>query len=256
MESVDLFSEIRNILAGLIKSEYSVELKPQSIDVERPGNESWGDYASNVSITVSKEVKQSPIDIAKKLGYGVSNLAPTLKIGDTEYQMFEKVDFATPGFINFTISKETLLQQAIQQQDFSINNFPKQATGLFRGQKVLFEYTDPNLFKVFHIGHLMPNVIGESFSRLMEFNGAEVKRANYQGDVGMHVAKSIWGMFKKFEKENILLTDLESRPLHDKVKFLGEAYALGATAFEEDEQAQKKINYFFGNINWLLLNFF
>ncbi len=241
MESVDLVSEIRSILVGLIKSEYSIELEPQSIDVERPGKESWGDYATNVSLAVSKKVKQSPMDIAKKLSYGVSNLAPTLKIKDSEYEMFEKIDFAAPGFINFTLSKETLLQQAIKQQDFYSNNFPKQATGLFRGQKVLFEYTDPNLFKVFHIGHLMPNVIGESFSRLLEFNGAEVKRANYQGDVGMHVAKSIWGLFKKFEKENILLTGLESRPLHDRVKFLGESYALGATAFEEDEQAQKEI---------------
>ena len=60
------------------------------------------------------------------------------------------------------------------------------------GQKIIIEYTDPNPFKEFHIGHLMSNTIGEAFSRLVETSGAEVKRACYQGDVGMHVAKTIW----------------------------------------------------------------
>ena len=249
MKEVDIISQIKNILLDLIKSEYSVELKPEVIDLERPNNELWGDYASNVSLMLSKEVKQSPIDVAKKLSYGMTDLSPTFRLGDSERPMFEKVSFAAPGFINFTLSKEMLLYQALRPQDFYSSKSPKLTTGSFRGQKVLLEYTDPNLFKVFHIGHLMPNIIGESFSRLIEFNGAEVKRANYQGDVGMHVAKSIWGMFKKFKKENASpagsptdsLTDLESRPLHDRVEFLGEAYALGATAFEEDEEAQREI---------------
>ena len=100
------------------------------------------------------------------------------------------------------------------------------ATGPLRGQKVLFEYTDPNPFKVFHIGHLMSNAIGESLSRLFEFSGAEVKRANYQGDVGMHIAKSIWGVFTKLEQESMTLDDLEQKLLPDRVAFLGQAYAL------------------------------
>ena len=56
----------------------------------------------------------------------------------------------------------------------------------------MVEYTDANPFKELHIGHLMSNAIGEAVARTVLANGAEVRRANYQGDVGMHVAKALW----------------------------------------------------------------
>ena len=61
----------------------------------------------------------------------------------------------------------------------------------------MVEYTQPNPFKPFHIGHLMSNTIGETLTRILENAGATVVRANYQGDVGLHVAKALWGMSKK-----------------------------------------------------------
>ena len=95
------------------------------------------------------------------------------------------------------------------------------------GQKTVVEYTDPNPFKEFHIGHLMSNTIGESVSRLIESQGAEVKRACYQGDVGLHVAKAIYGM--RLEEANF---PPETASLQEKAKFLGRAYAAGATVPE------------------------
>ena len=91
----------------------------------------------------------------------------------------------------------------------------------------MVEYTDPNPFKEFHIGHLMSNAIGESISRLVEFSGAETKRANYQGDVGLHVAKAIWGYKKKPE---------------DSIAGWGKAYAYGASEYETNESYKKEIN--------------
>ena len=58
----------------------------------------------------------------------------------------------------------------------------------------MIEYTDPNPFKPFHIGHLMANAVGESISRIIEYSGADTIRANYQGDLGLHVAKAIYGL--------------------------------------------------------------
>ncbi len=60
-----------------------------------------------------------------------------------------------------------------------------------KGYKIMVEHTDPNPFKEFHIGHLMPNVIGSTIARIFEWNGAEVRRACYQGDVGIHVARAV-----------------------------------------------------------------
>jgi arginyl-tRNA synthetase len=96
------------------------------------------------------------------------------------------------------------------------------------GKKVIVEYTDPNPFKEFHIGHLVPNAIGESISRLIQFSGAEIKRANYQGDVGRHVARAIWGLQKNGDSP-------------DDVKALGKAYATGAAADIDDSPAKEEI---------------
>jgi arginyl-tRNA synthetase len=96
-------------------------------------------------------------------------------------------------------------------------------------KKIMVEYTQPNPFKPFHIGHLMSNAIGESISRIVEFAGADVIRANYQGDVGPHVAKAIWAMMKK--SENTFTAEI-----------IGECYVDGATLYESDPNVKKEID--------------
>jgi arginyl-tRNA synthetase len=98
------------------------------------------------------------------------------------------------------------------------------------GQRVVVEYTQPNPFKAFHIGHLMSNTIGEAISRIVAAQGAELVRANYQGDVGPHVAKALWA----------LLTFPEAYAV-DQAEDLGKAYARGVRAYEEDEGAKEAI---------------
>ncbi len=110
------------------------------------------------------------------------------------------------------------------------------------GQKTIMEFTDPNPFKEFHIGHLMSNTIGESLCRIFEANGAIVKRVNYQGDIGLHVAKSIWGWQRKMEQDAMTLDDLQGLSLKDRIVYLGAAYAYGATKYEEDETAKAEMN--------------
>ncbi len=112
-------------------------------------------------------------------------------------------------------------------------------------EKIILEFTDQNPFKEFHIGHVFSNTVGESLSRLFENSGAIVWRGNFFGDVGMHVAKAIYGIRKKTVNENLNFDDLGNKPLVERIKFMGQAYALGAAAYEEDNAAQeemKKLN--------------
>ena len=88
----------------------------------------------------------------------------------------------------------------------------------------MVEYTDPNPFKEFHIGHLMSNAIGESIARVLETAGAQVIRANYQGDVGLHVAKAIWGKQQKPDAS------------------WGAAYTYGSAEYEGNKEAIDAIN--------------
>src|SRR3989344_4024461 len=83
-----------------------------------------------------------------------------------------KIVFAEAGFINFYLTPAVLaenLEKARADDMWGANDN-------LAGKKMMVEYTDPNPFKEFHIGHLMSNAIGESISRLLQFSGAEVKR--------------------------------------------------------------------------------
>jgi arginyl-tRNA synthetase len=205
--------------------------KPQC---DIPANSSFGDYTSNIAMQLSKELKRNPYEIAQEI-------ANNIQTDD----VIKKVDVIKPGFINIWISESFL------QKNLSEVLSKKEKFGSFdflNKRKVILEFTDPNPFKEFHIGHVYVISVGESISRLYEALDADVRRVNYQGDVGMHVAKSIWGMKKKMQEENITIEDLKTKNIHERVNFLGQSYATGATAFEENEQAKEEMK----NINLLV----
>ncbi|USN88208.1 MAG: arginine--tRNA ligase [Candidatus Nomurabacteria bacterium] len=151
---------------------------------------------------------------------------PAALEGQIEY--VDRIEIAGPGFLNFYLSRDFFTAEIAR-----INNSPEEwgKSDSWAGKKVLVEYTDPNPFKEFHIGHMFTNAVGESIARLFMMNGADTKCVNYQGDVGLHVANAIWGM-KKIGID---------RDQEFSARELGQAYALGATAYKEDETAQAEI---------------
>ncbi|MEK7504852.1 MAG: arginine--tRNA ligase [Patescibacteria group bacterium] len=185
------------------KAEIEKWLGEQAV-IEVPTNLAHGDYSTNLALTSGK-----------KAGDLVAELE------QTKPEFIEKITVAGPGFINFFLKPEFVLGEVKRL----VVGPTSSALGGLRGAnniKVLFEYTDPNPFKEFHIGHLMSNAIGETLARLTETTGAEVKRACYQGDVGLHVAKALWGKQK------------------GEVTW-GEAYVAGSKAYEESETAKQEI---------------
>ena len=201
------------------------------VEIEQPKDTDHGDFSSNVALVVGKVLKRDPRELAEEIArnmeYRIKNL-----------EFLDKVEIAGPGFINFWVSNEVLFKN-IQQITAQKDEYGK--SDVLKGKRVMVEFTDPNPFKEFHIGHLYSNTVGESLSRLFEANGANVKRANYQGDVGLHVAKALYGLNQKLKDAELTIKDLEEKPLKDRAKFLGEAYALGANAYEENEEAKKEI---------------
>ena len=152
---------------------------PEEVHLEHPSEKEHGDYATNLALVLAKERKENPRAVAEQI---------VAALQKSKHEHIDRIEIAGPGFINFYLSRkfftESIVTILAQGDDWGRNTENA-------GKKIMVEYTDPNPFKEFHIGHLMPNVIGESLSRLIEFSGAEVKRANYQGDVGLHVAKAI-----------------------------------------------------------------
>lgn len=195
-----------------------------TVVIERPADISHGDYSTNVALAHAKTVGISPRELAEKLAGEILKTKP---------EHIKDIAIAGPGFINFKFSDEYFteaLHGAVMQKEWWGMN------EALKGKKVIVEYTDPNPFKEFHIGHLMSNTIGESISRIIEASGAETKRACYQGDVGMHVAKTVLSLSTHPEDS----LPVESTPLGEKAMFLGSAYAHGSSLYESEEKWKKE----------------
>lgn len=188
----------------------SLSITADEVHLEHPTDLNFGDYSSNVALAYAKELKMKPRELAEKIAG---------EIGAQKIKEIEKVEVAGTGFLNFFLSKE-FFAGSLSEAFKAGENFGSNES--LKGKKIIIEYTDPNPFKEFHIGHLMSNTIGESLSRIIQFHGAEVKRACYQGDVGLHVAKAIYGLLK--------IDNDTSR----NIRKLGEAYSIGARAYEEE----------------------
>lgn len=186
--------------------------------VERPSDLAHGDYATNAALIAAKPMGKNPRELAEDL---VPRIQEALG-GKTS-----RVEAAGPGFINITLSRD-VLALLVAEADAQGEDWGKGVAE--QEKKVMVEFTDPNPFKEMHIGHLMSNVIGESVARLIGNAGATIVRANYQGDVGPHVAKAIWALRKQG------VTQPRS------AKQIGDAYAEGSRAYEEDEEAKREID--------------
>ncbi len=215
-----------------------------------------GDYTTNIAMRLSKQLKKSPMDIALQVKVELENLKNssshkysdhnTSKVdqmnaeflaGNALLQDIDRIEVVAPGFINFYMTESKLSAQLYGV----LKHGKAYGTGhLEVAQRVVVEFTDPNPFKEFHIGHLYSNSVGESVSRLLESQGHTVRRVCYQGDVGMHVAKALFGLLQipDIEKK---LESMATQPLADRAKFMGEAYVVGARLFEEDPQAAESM---------------
>ncbi|NCN52788.1 arginine--tRNA ligase [Candidatus Parcubacteria bacterium] len=183
--------------------------------VEHPSDFTHGDYASNVAMVLAREAGKSPREIAEQFLAALE--------GQIEY--VEKIEIAGPGFINFFLAREFFTEELTRALTLG-NRWGGNDTEA--GEHVLIEYTSPNLFKPLHVGNLVGNIVGESIARLFTANGAEVERINYPSDIGLTVAKGVWG-----------LTKTGGNP--EDIAALGEAYRAGNEAYENDPTAKEEI---------------
>ncbi len=209
---------MEKILQKAISKAIKSVIEENDVSIEHPADMSHGDFSTNIALVLAKQEKTNPHDLA-------ISISDHITAQNIEY--IESVEVAGPGFINFRLTPEyfhnALLDATEKKDEYGKNT-------LYSDKKIIVEFTDPNPFKEFHIGHLMSNTIGESLSRLFEYGGAEVKRVTYQGDVGMHVAMAVWAL----QKNNVM-------PENVATDVLGRMYALGAKAYESDDGAKKEI---------------
>ncbi len=178
-----------------------------------------GDYTTNAALAYAKELKSNPRDLAEKIKEGLVLPAEV-----------DRVEVAGAGFLNFFLT-QAVLSENLDRILAGGDDYGRSSAN--RAQEIILEYTNTNVLKPFHIGHLLGNVIGESMARLFEAGGMTVRRVTYQGDTGLHIAKAVWGLIAAGGKK-------DGSPA-EQINYLGQAYAAGATAYEQDPNAQTEI---------------
>ena len=203
--------EIKQKLKEVILKLYQVEFEPNI--TEAPKNFD-ADYSTNLAMAISKQVGKNPKEIAEEI------------ISEIKKSGFSfDVEVAGPGFLNFKSSDDYFKSEIAKFSD----KFSKTISqNEYAGQTIICEFSDPNPFKVLHVGHLYTSIVGDSISRLIEFAGGKVVRANFGGDVGLHVAKTLYSILKNNETT-------------DDIEIIAKNYVLGTKAYEEDEVAHAEI---------------
>ncbi|WP_099238007.1 arginine--tRNA ligase [Synechococcus sp. BDU 130192] len=208
-----ILSQLKTAVSEALIKAFGEDLKDTDPLVVLASNPKFGDYQSNVALSLTKTLKKNPREIAQ-------SIIEALDIAD----LCENPTIAGPGFINFSLKPSylaTLLKEVQQSDRLAIE--PAE-----NPQKVIVDFSSPNIAKEMHVGHLRSTIIGDSIARILEFRGQDVLRLNHVGDWGTQ-----FGMLITYLKEVYpdALTKADVLDIGDLVAF----YKKAKVRFDEDE---------------------
>lgn len=192
-------------LQSIIKRYFGIEIEPI---IDTPSDERHGDYSSNIAMAIfansESRVKNSEFDNPLKLAEMIKS-----KLEAQSLPIIEKIDVAPPGFINFWISKEYLIENLNQ-----IVSGKALIPQYKKAQLEMIENTQPNTNKPLHIGHLRNTALGVSIVNLRKTIGHNALSVNINNDRGIHIVKAMWAYLaygKKSSEFRIQNSELEIR---------------------------------------------
>jgi arginyl-tRNA synthetase len=208
-----ILSQLKNAVSQALVKAFGDEFGNTDPLVVQASNPKFGDYQSNVALSLTKILKKNPREIAQ-------TIIDTLDLND----ICETPSIAGPGFINFALKPsylETLLKELQGCDRLGVET-------VTNPQKVIVDFSSPNIAKEMHVGHLRSTIIGDSIARILEFRGQAVLRLNHVGDWGTQ-----FGMLITYLKEAYpdALTQADALDIGDLVGF----YKKAKVRFDEDE---------------------
>ncbi|MEY3002069.1 MAG: arginyl-tRNA synthetase [Pseudomonadota bacterium] len=154
----------------------------------------FGDFQFNGAMALSKKLGQNPRQIAE-------NIIENLELNGA----IAKAEIAGPGFINLWLNGEWIASACEAATQESRLGVTKKA----HPDKVIVDYSGPNMAKQMHVGHLRSTIIGDTLANLLTFLGDEVIRQNHIGDWGTQFGMLIAYLEEMGEEGNVTLKDLE-----------------------------------------------
>ena len=179
-------------------------------------NPKFGDYQANVALGLAKTLGAKPRDIAQQI-------VDRLEVGD----LCDPPELAGPGFINLRLKPSYLAEQlALLQANRRLG-----VQKVREPQRIIVDFSSPNIAKEMHVGHLRSTIIGDSIARILEFLGHDVLRLNHVGDWGTQFGMLITYLGETYPDA---LTQAGALDLGDLVTF----YKQAKQRFDEDEAFQ------------------
>lgn len=173
----------------------------------------FGDYQANGVMALAKQLKTNPRQIAQAVVEDLEN---------QELAWIDKLEVAGPGFINVHLNDQDLLERGATALAEVKNLLPEPA----QEQRIVVDYSSPNLAKEMHVGHLRGTIIGDCLVRVLESCGHQVIRQNHVGDWGTQFGMLITYMQEVSQGQSDIpnkLADLESFYRDAKERFDNDA---------------------------------
>jgi arginyl-tRNA synthetase len=189
------------------------------VEITRSTQPQFGHYQYNSSMKLASLLKENPRKIAEKL----HAYLPEALSG-----IISKSEVAGPGFINFWIAPKFLEELLLRQL-----HDPHLLVQPPKKERVVIDFSSPNIAKEMHVGHLRSTIIGDALSRIFEFLGHDVLRLNHVGDWGTSFGMLIAYM-KEYCKDS--LKDIGAISLTDLVTF----YKASKALFDKDPEFKKR----------------
>ena len=155
---------------------------------------------------LAKKLRTNPRELAAKV-IGVAQLG----------EIISKAEVAGPGFINLTLNDDYLGREIVRAPTSTPTDSP---------ERIVVDYSSPNLAKELHVGHLRSTVIGDAVARILEYSGNDVVRQNHVGDWGTTFGKLVARLNELDESQN--------EPINDELADLERLYRDATTKFDQD----------------------
>lgn len=167
---------IGDALSRSVASGKLPEVEAPPIMLEKPREESFGDFSTNIAMQMAKQAKKAPVQIAKIL-------VEEMNLNNT---LITEVKVAGPGFINFFLNDEWLYQ-TLSLIDERKEHYGEVNTG--KGQKVMVEFVSANPTGPLHMGNARGGALGDCIASVLQKAGFDVTREFYVNDAGNQIEK-------------------------------------------------------------------
>ena len=184
----------------------------------------WGISTSFFQLAATEARQGKKINVNQRAVELAQQIADFIALPDG----FERVE-ATKGYLNLYFSTGEYTRRVV---DTVLTQEKAFGSGPRRDERLMVEFSQPNTHKAFHVGHLRSAILGDVLARILEFAGYDVVRANYPGDMGLHVIKWLWNYQKNHQGE---------RPEKDITQWMGAMYAEANRRLEENPELETEV---------------